>query len=92
MSASTKTTITSGDADGAERQISYEAYLRRFEVEAAAFERGFRTSLLIEQFKEVCCQTPVVKASACSSRSSHFDENSKARSLVHDSDLLSLHL
>ncbi|SDJ27320.1 hypothetical protein ABDX87_28410 [Pseudomonas abietaniphila] len=51
MSASTKTTITSGDADGAERQISYEAYLRRFEVEAAAFERGFKTALFIEQFK-----------------------------------------
>lgn len=51
MSASTKTSFTSGAAEGAERQISYEPYLRRFETEAAAFERGFKTALFIEQFK-----------------------------------------
>ncbi|WP_062386688.1 hypothetical protein [Pseudomonas abietaniphila] len=49
MSESTKTTIMGG-ADLVERP-SYDAYLRRFEAEATAFERGFKTALFIEQFR-----------------------------------------
>ncbi|SEQ45477.1 hypothetical protein SAMN03159444_01710 [Pseudomonas sp. NFACC02] len=49
MSESTKTTIMGG-ADPVERP-SYDAYLRRFEAEATAFERGFKTALFIEQFR-----------------------------------------
>jgi hypothetical protein len=30
---------------------AYDAYLRRFEAEAAAFGRGFKTALFVEQFK-----------------------------------------
>jgi hypothetical protein len=33
------------------RQANYEPYLRRFEAEATALERGFKTALFIEQFK-----------------------------------------
>jgi len=49
MSAMIKTGIASG-ADLLERP-SYDAYLRRFEAEATAFERGFKTALFIEQFR-----------------------------------------
>jgi hypothetical protein len=30
---------------------AYDAYLRRFEAEAAAFGRGFKTALFVEQFR-----------------------------------------
>jgi hypothetical protein len=40
----------SGGGDVVEHP-AYDAYLRRFEAEAAAFGRGFKTALFIEQFK-----------------------------------------
>jgi len=50
MSVSTMTSTVS-DTDVMERQVNYESYLRRFEAEATALERGFKTALFIEQFK-----------------------------------------
>ncbi|WP_143490949.1 hypothetical protein [Pseudomonas sp. Bc-h] len=50
MSVSTMTSTVSDD-DVMGRQANYEPYLRRFEAEAMALERGFKTALFIEQFK-----------------------------------------
>lgn len=50
MSVSTMTSTVS-DADVIGRRANYEPYLRRFEAEATALERGFKTALFIEQFK-----------------------------------------
>jgi hypothetical protein len=50
MSVSTMTSTVS-DADVKGRQVNYEPYLRRFETEATALERGFKTALFIEQFR-----------------------------------------
>ena len=50
MSVSTMTSTVS-NADVMGRQADYEPHLRRFEAEATALERGFKTALFVEQFK-----------------------------------------
>jgi hypothetical protein len=49
VSASTKATI--GGAEQAGPEARYKLYLQRFEAEATAFERGFKTALFIEQYR-----------------------------------------
>ena len=50
MNVSTRQSVTENGANESQ-EMNYESFLQRFEAEARAFDRGFKTALFIEQFK-----------------------------------------